>query len=100
MISSRDIQNSYINLYRNLRNYVWEFHTVELLAELEIAVYKSFPDIDEIRNIFNHLYQDVRDVMRNDEDLRDSVESFKSIISQKDTEFYFKLNQVKEVITK
>ena len=98
MISSAEIQSAYVNLYRNIRNYIWDFKTVECLAELEIAVYTSFPDITDVRNKFNQLYIDIRSQFEEDEEFKKAAEEFKELI-EKDETFYSKIDSVKEVIT-
>lgn len=98
MSSSKQIQNEYINMYTYLRNYIWGFDTVERLANLEIAVYSSFPDIDEIKSIFNTLYVDVKDVLDEDEELAEAVNSFKELIESIEGDFYLKLDKVQEAI--
>ena len=97
MISSSVLQNAYVDMYRKVRNYTWGFRTVENLAELEIAVYTSFPDINQVRNTFNSLYMDLQDRFEDDEELQSAVEAFKEAIEQEDT-FYAKLDKVREVI--
>lgn len=100
MISVRDIEHAYVDMYSNLRNYIWGIDTVKLLAELEVSIYNAFPNIEDIRNNFNRMLPDIRDVMLDDEDLKKSVDNFQKVINSEDEEFYFKLNQVREVITK
>ena len=98
MISSSILQNAYVDMYRQIRNYTWGFRTVENLAELEIAVYTSFPDISEVRTRFNALYLELQDRFEDDEELKSAVNAFKDLIDKDDT-FYAKLNSVREVIT-
>lgn len=98
MNSSKEIQNAYVDMYTNLRNYIWEFDTVERLANLEIEVYNSFPDIDKIKSAFNALYLDVRYVLNEDEKLSESVEGFKELIESIEGDFYLKLAKVQEAI--
>lgn len=98
MISSAEVQAAYIDLYTCLRNYIWDFRTVEYLAELEVLVYTTFPNIADIRNKFHQLYIDIRDVCKEDEELDKACKSFQQIIESDDI-FYSKLDRVKEVIT-
>ena len=97
MISAAQVHSAYVDMYSYLRNYIWAFDTVEALAELEVAAYSRFPDFKEMQNKFNIVYRDIRDVCEEDEDLKQAVEAFKDIIEQ-DSEYYAKLEQVKEVI--
>ena len=63
MISAKDLQRAYVNLYRQLRNYVWDVDTVEHLANFEIEVYNRFPDLAEIKRLFEILKKDTADVV-------------------------------------
>lgn len=98
MTSSKEIQNSYINMYKYLRNYIWGFDTVERLADLEVEVYNSFPDISKIQSVFNQLYIDIRSVLDEDEELAQAVNEFKDLIMSIEGEFYLKLDKVQEAI--
>lgn len=48
VITSSDIQVCYEQLYEFLMDFLWEFQVVQALANLEIAVFKRFPDKDEM----------------------------------------------------
>lgn len=43
-VTSKDIQTKYIKLYKFLMQYLWEYSTVEALANLELECYRMFPD--------------------------------------------------------
>lgn len=85
-------------MYSQIRNYIWGFNTVEKLANLEIAVYSSFPDISTIQSYFNSLYSDMRDIMSEDEELAEAVNKFKNTLDSLEGDFYVKLNKVQEVV--
>lgn len=90
MISGKQFQNSYNNLYQVLRNYIWPLRIVESIAELEIAVYKVFPNIEDIQNAFNHLkFICLQHI--DDEELSESFDDFAEILN-KDEELYAKIN--------
>ena len=84
-------------MYTNIRNYIWEFKTVERLANLEIAVYTSFPDVSELKREFSNLYQDIKPVLDEDEEFAKSVKKFKEVLDNITDDFYFKIDQVQEV---
>lgn len=96
MISMNDLETSYIHMYKDLRNYIWGFDTVETLADLEIATFSRFPDLEKVSNLFNKLYQDIREICAEDEDLNNSVEKFRTLIESDDS-CYCTLTRVKEV---
>ena len=50
VITSSDIQVKYEKLYKFLMQFLWEFKVVQDLANLELAVFKRFPDKDEMMN--------------------------------------------------
>ena len=60
VITSQDIQNSYINLYYFMMDYLWDLKVVKELADLEIAIYKRFPDKDEMSNCLHKLRYDIQ----------------------------------------
>lgn len=96
MISSNDLQTAYVNLYKQLRNYIWDYDTVERIAELEIAVHTRFPDINTVRSKFKSIEMDVRDMCQEDEELNEAVKRFNEAI-QSDDSFYAKLDKLNEV---
>ena len=97
MTSIADIQNQYVNLYEQLRNYIWDFDTVAAIANLEIDVYESFPDMKQVTVDFLKLRNCINQFEYEDEDLDNAIASFEDVISESD-EVYVKLNQVKEVL--
>ncbi len=98
MLSSNDLQSVYIKLYKNLRNYIWDFQIVEMIANLEISVYKVFPDVNEIRNNLISLKNNIKDVLSDDEDLSVSFQNFSDTLDSEDITIYAKLNQLRGVI--
>lgn len=97
MIGNKELQSKYNDMCAELRNYIWDFDTVDALADVEIEVYTTFPDILKLRNKFNQLFNDIRDVYRDDEDLRKSVDAFKNFIESDDST-WARIKQVREVI--
>jgi hypothetical protein len=96
MISSIDIQNAYINLYKKLREYIWSAPVIEIIADLETAVYETFPDMGNIRKQFKLLKYELYDILRDDEEMRDVVDAFEDTIS--DDIGYSRLEKVQEVL--
>ena len=88
VITSSDIQVKYEQLYEFLMDFLWEFTTVQALANLEIAIFKRFPDRDEmlkcLRNLkstvaytYNELAADDLDEFKETfEDLEDAIENY------------------------
>lgn len=66
IITSQDIQNAYLKFYPFMMQYLWDIKTVMNLANLEIAIYKIFPDKDEMERYLNLLEIDIRDTYRDD----------------------------------
>lgn len=97
MLSYNELQSAYVDLYTQLRKYIWDFKTVEHIADLEIAVYRTFPDIADVSQRFNELNIDIRSVSFEDEDLKSAVDAFKEVLHTDDI-LYARLNQVREVI--
>lgn len=99
MIGNKELQAKYNDMYIELRNYIWDFNTVEHLADVEIEVYTIFPDMLKLRNKFNSLFNDMREVYLEDEDLRKAVDAFKNFI-ETDEDSWARIEQVREVIQK
>ena len=55
MITSSDIQAKYEKLYTFLMQFLWEFEVVQKLANLEIAIFKRFPDQEEMLKCLHEL---------------------------------------------
>lgn len=97
MLSYTEIQSAYVELYIQLRKYIWDFKTVEKIADLEVAVYRTFPDVEDLSKKLSDLNLDIRSTCAEDADLNSAVDNFFDVL---DTEasLYAKLNQVREVI--
>lgn len=97
MISAKSIQRAYDNLYIQLRNYIWPFSIIQTIADIEIASYTLFTNIDDLRKLLNKLKIETTSVYNKDKDYRSALDSFLNLISETDS-IYLKLNQVKEVL--
>lgn len=97
MINSNILQNIYVDLYANLRKYLWDFDTVKTIAKLEVAVYDRFPDKGAIETLFNDLVRDINAASLDDEDTKKLIDAFRSTLNESD-EIYANLPQVQEVI--
>jgi len=99
MISAVEIQTTYNKLYALIREYIWDFKTVQALAGLEIAVYRRFPDLTEIRSLLSALKRLVSNygVLQEDADLSDAFDYLGELI-ESNPDIYSKLNTFKEVL--
>ena len=90
MIAAAILQTAYNDLYKQLRNYIWDYETVVKLADLEVATYMTFPDIDRIRFAFNKLKSDVQasDIWSDDKLLQKAIDSFEDKLDGADQLFY------------
>ena len=59
VITSSDIQAKYEKLYTFLMGFLWEFKTVQALANLELAIFKRFPDKEEMLKTFRNFKNEV-----------------------------------------
>lgn len=102
MLSYTELQSAYVDLYIQLRKYIWDFNTVEHIADLEIEVYRIFPSISDVSNAFNKLDSDIKFIASDDEDFKSKLDAFRDILNTEvdnnASDFYAKLNQVREVI--
>ena len=99
MIQATLLQSLYNKLYKQLRKYIWDFKTVEELADFEIATYRRFPDIEEIKSKYYRLKKSVThsDVYKDDEDLQDALEDFEKQLEDAD-QIYADLSTFREVV--
>lgn len=96
MITTNDLQRCYIDLYKRLREYLWPFSTVELIADLEVATFCSFPDLNDVSSKLNRLCIDIRDCSRDDKDMQDAIDAMRKLLSS-ESEVYCKIKDVNEV---
>ena len=80
MISAVDIQNAYINLYKELRKYIWSAEMVEAIVDLEIAVYETFPDMNRIRKHFKAVKSNLYDIFHSDD--KEAAQAMKDVVSK------------------
>lgn len=92
-----DLQSKYVDLYVELRRYILDFKTVESLAELEVSVYKTFPDLDEVSRNFNKLKLNLGSTYKDDEELSKALDKFEEILNSGEIK-HANLNKVTEVI--
>lgn len=76
MINSNRLQSAYIDLYVQLRKYIWDLDVVKLLATLETETYKSFPDVDKVRSYLDNLKNAIIETYREDEELQSAFSAF------------------------
>lgn len=89
VITSSDLQVKYEQLYKFLMNFLWEFDTVQAIANLEIAIFKRFPDKDEmqrcLRNLKHDIYYTYNELSKNDEvEFQEAVEDLEQAIEDYD----------------
>lgn len=94
MINSVRLQDAYINLYSELRNYIWRFDIIELIADLEVAVFTRFQNLDKVKSILNKLYSEIDNIVEDDEDLKEAFDKFLSILDDANTVYVRILNTV------
>lgn len=99
MVNSADLQNAYVKLYACLRNYIWDFRVVQLIANLEVAVYTRIPDLVEVRRYLDSLKLETRDVCQEDEELSSAFDKMYDILGE-NTEVFSKIYVVTEVVQK
>ena len=87
MLNAKLLQNSYDKLYTSLRKYIWPIHVVDMIADLEISIYKVFPDLLEVRNYYNRLKLECLRYIPDDEDMKSKFEDFREILESSDEVF-------------
>ena len=91
LVTSSDIQVQYEKLYKFLMEFLWEFTTVQALANLEIAIYKRFPDKEEMERCLRDLKKDISYTYNemsedDDEEFKEAFEDLEAAIEDYDEE--------------
>ena len=97
-MNSNEIQNAYVNLYTQIRKYIWPFDVIDILVDLEIESFKSFPDVMKLRELLDRLHREIQSTLSDDKDFETAYLSFKKLIDD-DNIMYKLLEQVREVIS-
>lgn len=95
-ISAQKFRNAYEKLYASTRNYLWPYEVLEQLALLEVNIYSAFLDMNAIDAIFSKLESSMKDVAKEDEELRENLSAIRNLINVKNPVFYHKLVRVSE----
>ena len=100
MVSGNELQNAYIDLYSELRRYIWSYQDVRTLANLEIETFKRFPDVSQVRKYLNLMEMSARFVTNDDEDVMLAFQDFKDVLDSIDSpdHLYAKLIEVEEAL--
>lgn len=82
-----------------MRNYIWDFKTVEVLANLEVDTYRRFPNVDDIIKDTNQLKRliSTTDVFQDDLEFQTSFNRFEDLLSDIDT-VYADLQTFRKVV--
>lgn len=93
VVTSSDIQVKYEQLYAFLMDFLWEFSTVQALANLEIAIFKRFPDKNEMLRCLNELKRSIiytaNELAEDDEsEFKDAIDDLETTISNYDDTGY------------
>ena len=91
MLIAKHLQRDYNKLYKQLRTIVWPYAIIVEIADLEIAVYKTFPSIAEIRTCLARLKTDCLRLVRDNEDLKEAFEVLEKTLDD-GPEVYAKLD--------
>ena len=99
LIPASKLQNSYVNIYTCMRNYIWDFQTVEALADLEIETYKRFPNLDVLASDFIKLKSLVgsTDVYHDDDEFQKSFTKYENLLNDTDS-IYADLKTFRKVV--
>ena len=96
MISSADIKRQYVNLYRQLRQFLWDFPFVCKLVDLEDESLRKFPDMRKVRSISQELYNMSKSVRHESEELQQAFSDFLKTVQENECEYSYLFNNVKQ----
>ena len=72
------MHRSYIELYKELRKYLWDISIVETIARLEVSIFEAFPNVSDIKRNLSMLRQQIG---RSDEVLVDKLDELNKLMS-------------------
>lgn len=89
MLSAKQIQNSYIKLYKQLREYIWPYEVVKDIANLEISCFQTFPSLDDIKLNLSKLKQKCLRYLDIDDDqlVLEEFDDMSELLDSEDTLF-------------
>lgn len=96
MISNIDVKNRYIELYKQIRRYFWDYEFVKNLVDLEDEVLVRFPDMKKVRNLLNTLYMKCKDTANSDECLGRAFSSMRDVVENNECDFSYVVVNIKE----
>ncbi len=97
MINTAEFRNAYEKFYTEMRNYLWDFSTLQLLADVEVATYQSFLDLKELKKKLDRLHPVIKEIAEDDEYLKEAYDDFYKLIEDnEESTMYFTLYQVEE----
>lgn len=97
MISSTRIQQYYNDLYKCLRNYLWEYRVVKEICDLELACYQALPNLNDIKYALRRVKQFAINILIEDEELKESFETFENFIAEED-DVYVRIKFTEDVV--
>lgn len=99
--NSNLLRNDYIELYKQLRKFVWSIDVIQLIADLEIGVFTAFPDIEKVKRTFQRLKQSTYYIDISDEsemeEYRSAFDTFENTLKDY-ADTYLNLDKVNEVV--
>lgn len=97
MISSVRIQDRYNRLYKCLREYLWDWSSIEAIADFELACYKAVPDLATVRSRFGSICAICGQLRRENEELDSELNAMASLLNDDDS-IYKKIEVCREVV--
>lgn len=88
MIASTEIQNKYINLYKVLREYLWDVDTLEDLSDVEVEIFTTFIDKVKLDRAMYKLKRDIQPTFSDDEDMEKAFIELEEAIAKLDDSQY------------
>ena len=91
VVTSADIQVAYEHLYSILMDFLWEFHVVQDIANLEISIFQKFPDKNDMQRCLQKLKFEIQytyNALAEDDkmEFKEAIEDLEQIIEDYDEE--------------
>lgn len=92
-----DIQNLYVELYKQFRKYILDYDVVCALADLEVEIYHTCQDVDLITTKLDILYRLAKNLHLDDEELDEAFDDLYDLLENTEST-YADLHVNREVV--
>lgn len=98
MIDISKVRTCYTKLYKALVCYTWNINTIQTLAELEVLIFTSFPDVRKLKCVLQQLKMCILRAYNSDDEVHEQFDALQDALDS--DEVFVNLGQIQEVISR